>query len=281
MAGRVTQLVVESLNGGKSNVRASQMVVETAITAHGHVRVSQVSIETLMGAHAHVRASQIVLEVLIITATYPAPPAPLVYPQLDGQGYPIVMRPTWRTSEAIAAGSGRSKRVSFGSWPIWEWDLTYEYLPDVGSADFGTLVGFLLAQAGGAGYFAFRDATFNTCANQPEMVGDGTTRSFVLTYTAGLGEASIEEPIGFLNLDEPYNIYVNGTVLASNQFTISTGTPHNQVVTLATAPTSGQAVTASFEFYFAARFKDDVQDFEEFMQRLWSANKITLQSVLG
>jgi hypothetical protein len=195
------------------------------------------------------------------------------------------MRPTFKSAEATSAASGRSKRVTFSTWPIWEWDISWEYLPDfqgngLTASDFKTLAGFVLIQRGGLGTFAYRDDTFFAVANLEQMVGDGATSVFVLTYVAGLPPFSIQEPIGFLDPSEPLLVFANGVLIPQAQIVLG-GSTHNQTVTLAAAPAAGVVITASFAFFFAVRFKDDTQDFEEFMGKLWTVKKLTLQSVLA
>lgn len=50
------------------------------------------------------------------------------------------------------------------------------------------------------------------------------------------------------------------------------------LVTLASAPTSGQMVTADFTYYFRLRFKNDIQEFENFVRQLWAAQTVEMTS---
>jgi hypothetical protein len=53
----------------------------------------------------------------------------------------------------------------------------------------------------------------------------------------------------------------------------------NGLVTFGTAPTATVAVTADFSYYFRVRFKNDLQEFENFLSNLWSAKTVELRSV--
>lgn len=46
------------------------------------------------------------------------------------------------------------------------------------------------------------------------------------------------------------------------------------------APNVGSTVTASFQFFFAVRFTDDKQDYEKFMDRLWTLQSCKMTSVI-
>lgn len=217
------------------------------------------------------------------------PPIPLtfpIYPHLFPQpAFSIVRRAIWSTRQDIAPTSGRSKRVTFGLWPIWEWELTYERLadfaPGVTNSDFETLLGFFLMMQGGWQWFAYLDETFNQTVGQLQMVGDGSRRSFPLLYEAGIGSHAIAEPIGRLNPLKPLKIYLNGSLVPPSFYDLDLSQPHNQVVALHAAPGAGVQVTADMHFYYAARFKDDQLEWEEFAHKFWLQKKITLQSVLG
>jgi uncharacterized protein (TIGR02217 family) len=220
----------------------------------------------------------------------PAAPVPgaalVVFPDLPGETWPIVRRAIWRTGQAVAQCSGRSTRVAFSAWPTWEWDISWDYLPDFQGAgltasDYKALVGFFLAQIGGLATFAYRDRVFHKVVGQQIGIGDGAACYFVLAYTAGLSPFDILEPIGFLNPAAPFKLYVEGVLQAPAAYSVNTSVAHDQVLTFTVAPAPLASVTVDMEFYYAVRFKDDILDFEEFADRLWSAQKVTLQSVIG
>lgn len=52
----------------------------------------------------------------------------------------------------------------------------------------------------------------------------------------------------------------------------------NGLVTLASAPGVGQTVTSTFSFYYRLRFKNDLNEFEQFMSKLWSLQQLEMVS---
>jgi hypothetical protein len=45
------------------------------------------------------------------------------------------------------------------------------------------------------------------------------------------------------------------------------------------APTDGSVATASFQYYFVCRFKDDVTEFNKFMNQLWELSTLNFRSI--
>ena len=68
----------------------------------------------------------------------------------------------------------------------------------------------------------------------------------------------------------------NGSVVSSANYSISNG-----LVTFATAPTSGAALTWTGMFGFLCRFEDDSVDFDQFMSNLWQVESLKFRSVRG
>ena len=130
------------------------------------------------------------------------------------------------------------------------------------SADAATLLAFFHARAGKARGFRVRDwSDFTTAADnisapafadQAIATGDGTTTVFQLikNYASGgiTHQRVITKPVSGSLL-----IGVNGTQLMSG-FSVDATTG---LVTFATAPTSGQSITAGFTFDVPVRFDAD------------------------
>lgn len=109
--------------------------------------------------------------------------------------------------------------------------------------------------------------------------------SFTVARTfgdAGYGAINqVLEPIGYVDLTAPFNFYANNVKLAGTQFTLDQTTPGNQVVSLAPGAylPAGETITADFDFNYYARFAADTQDFENFLNLLWLAKKVSLKSL--
>lgn len=73
------------------------------------------------------------------------------------------------------------------------------------------------------------------------------------------------------------------TAAITYRYTIA---PANYTVTVpnsivfGTAPASGLIISASFQFYFACRFAEDMVDFEKFYDKLWSLQECSFRSII-
>lgn len=124
------------------------------------------------------------------------------------------------------------------------------------------LVAFFEVRRGRLAGFRFRDpADFKSCApsaqpaagDQAIGVGDGTRKVFPLVKAYGTGPEPVLRPIA-KPVAGTVKVAVDGVVVA---FTVD---PATGLVTLATAPAAGAAVTAGFEFDTPVRFDLDRLD---------------------
>lgn len=259
-------------------VNSSQIVVEVFLGPGGIVRVSQTVQETWIQFLSPVHIGQIVLEVLIPNVGV----VMAIYPTLIGLGFSVHKKPMYSTGIGKAA-SGKQVRVAYYAVPLWEWDLTYEYLPDkpangTTASDLKTLMGFFVNVRGGLLPFQFLDPDDHAITNQLIGVGDGVTTSFQLARQFNGDATAPLEPIGVLNQSAAFNVYLNGTLQPGANYTISTATAVNQTIAFVTAPGAGVTITVDMSWYFWVTFKDDTLDFEKFMDKLWMMKQITLVS---
>ena len=205
-----------------------------------------------------------------------------IFPALPGLGWSVSKAPRFAT-RVQKATSGRELRVIDQTNPMWTWTLTFALLrdehdtrgpngPGAGFDELRTLAGFFLQQQGSFGAFLFDDPTDDVVAAQRIGTGDSTTTAFQLTRTFG----GFTEPMTAPNVVSA--IYFNGVLQAASHYTTD---PATGIATFATAPATGQAITADFTYYFRVRFADDTAEFENFMYQLWSLKQIKLQSVLS
>lgn len=127
------------------------------------------------------------------------------------------------------------------------------------------LLAFFEARGGPLTGFRFRDpADFKSCApsaqpsaaDQPLGTGDGTKKTFQLAKTYGTGPEAAVRPIA-KPVAGTVKVAVAGVALAPGAFTVDAATG---LVTLASAPAAGAAVTAGFEFDTPVRFDLDRLD---------------------
>jgi uncharacterized protein (TIGR02217 family) len=170
---------------------------------------------------------------------------------------------------------------------MWEWDLTYEYLPDAGggwesgttASDVRTIMGFY-GQLGQLTPFLFEDPDDFEVTGQSVASGDGAKTSFTLFRSFGAGGFTTTEPVGFVNTGATINVYLAGTLQTSG-YSVDTTTPYAQTLNFTSAPGSGVAITIDMQYYYLARFKDSTAEFEKLYNKLWALKKITLMSLKG
>ena len=164
-----------------------------------------------------------------------------------------------RKTEIVALGSGFEERNA-----VWA-NSRRRY--DVGTGvktfdDLSVVIAFFEARLGRLYGFRFRDfADFKSCspgasvspADQSIGAGDGETTEFQLTKTYASGPASwvraIRKPV-----DGAVRVAVAG-VEQTTGVTIDTITG---LITFASAPASGAAITAGYEFDTPVRFDNDL-----------------------
>jgi hypothetical protein len=262
--------------------RASQVTAGALGSVVAHVRASQVAADILGTITPRVRASQVCIQVLIANLERYVPPT---FPTLRGLGFSVIKRPKWSNNTQQHV-SGREVRIGYYTMPLWEWDLLYEVLPDTGSefrgtttSDVRTMLDFYNSCAGGLSLFFFSDPDDYTVTEQQIGTGDGSTTTFTLTRTLVTG--GFAEPIGYVDLTNPFNVYVAGTLQSGSAYTVSQTTYYQQTITFAVAPPSGDAVAVTMNYFQVCKFKDDTYDFEKFAYALWGLKKITLATTRG
>ena len=198
--------------------------------------------------------------------------SPPLFPILPGQGWSVFKRPTFSTRVASHV-SGREVRSPSFTQTLYEFELTFDALsstaayPGAGTQSLQTLLGFVLQCQGQYGTFVFVDPTDDGVLAQPLGQGDGTTTSFTLTRTV----AGFTEPVSWAT--GVAVVYLGGTPATGWSLT----SPN--VLTFATPPASGTAVTVDFAYGFLCRFLDDQQEFENIMSGLWQMKSLKFRSV--
>jgi uncharacterized protein (TIGR02217 family) len=180
----------------------------------------------------------------------------LLFPKIRGLGWSITKNPTFST-EIQSSLAGREVRVQNFQNPIWEFTLAYEYLlNDPRSRDeneqtpLETLIGFFLARGGQFDDFLLNESDLtqrfedSAYSGQPVGTGDGTTKNFQLVRNFGGFLEACQNPA-----NQAASIYDNGTLQATNTYTISSG-----LVQFNNAPANGHSITADFTFLHRVRF---------------------------
>lgn len=198
---------------------------------------------------------------------------PPSFPVLPGQSWSVHKKPSFSTRVASHV-SGREVRAPFFSYPLYEFELTYEGLdslgnfPGLGANSLQSLMGLYLQCQGQYGTFLYTDPTDNAVAAQAIASGDGTTTDFPFLRTLG----GATERVSYVT--SVANVYLNGVNQPTGWALIAPNTLH-----FTSAPVAGVAISADFSYAYECRFLDDQNDFEEFMNGLWQVQSLKFRSV--
>ena len=210
-----------------------------------------------------------------------------VFPTLP-IGYPVKVSPNMDTIIGTTK-SLREMRVALRHVPLWDFEIKFEelvdqtqnqtaYAPFAGEMQYEQLVQLWISMYGQANVFAFDCPWDDSRSNQQIGTGDGTTTTFTVYRTWGLGANATLAPVGMVNT--VYQVQVNGVTVPSTEYYIArdtivfkdaSGNPY--------PPGNGYAITMTFSFYYLCRFVEDEQDFEEFAKNRWTVPSLKFRSV--
>ena len=185
-----------------------------------------------------------------------------------------------RRTQIVELASGAEERNASWANSRRRYDVAYGIRR---ADDLAAVVAFFEARNGRLHGFRFKDwADFKSClpsqmpgpTNQPIGTGNGAATLFQLTkrYTSGAQSwmRAIPKPVA-----GTVTIALNGTAQASG-WSVSTTTG---LITFTTAPASGVAITAGFEFDVPVRFDTDALDVTLDLERLGSITSIPLVEI--
>ena len=193
-----------------------------------------------------------------------------VFPTMPGLSWNVVRRPRWSTVVKQSV-SGREFRAAQFSYPIWEYELSYEVLRGSSALpEVQQLIAFFNARSGSYDTFLYTDPDDKSATAQQFGTGDGTTKSFQLVRAFG----GYTEPV--YDVKGTPSIYVAGSLKATPaDYSISS----TGLVTFVNAPTSGQILTWTGNFYWRCRFMQDEAEFTQFLWQLWELKRLTFRTV--
>lgn len=188
----------------------------------------------------------------------------IVFPTLPGLTFGSSKAPEFSTKTQRAV-SGNEARASMAAYPLWTFNLSYEFLRHGASTELRQMLGFFLARKGSFDSFLFADPEDNAVTNQNFGTGTGGQTQFQLMRTFGYGAGcTFDEPVQ--NVNALTNIKVNGvTKTLTTEYTVSaTG-----LVTFVTPPDNALPITWTGSYYYRCRFTKDVSEFTKFMHNLF------------
>jgi uncharacterized protein (TIGR02217 family) len=187
-----------------------------------------------------------------------------VFPALPGLAFPVDRKPASATV-LQKTSSGKKSALQLYTFPEYQYTLDIEVLRQFASfTEWATFVGFVNSLQGQGNVFYFDDPDDDSVADQATGTGDGTTTAFQLVRTIG----GFAEPIQSIN-GTP-TIMLDGTPTAA--FTLG----NTGIVTFASAPGAGVAITWTGNYYWLCRLDaDDAVKFSKFASGRWSVKQIS------
>jgi uncharacterized protein (TIGR02217 family) len=196
--------------------------------------------------------------------------------QCPGIDIAISRKVTWDTIVQTAM-SGKEVRVATRQFPFREFALKFNFLrSSTVWLELQTFEGFFNNRQGQFDSFLWTDPDDNTITSQGLGNGDSTNPNFQLLRAFG----NFVEPIYAPNTVT--SVSVGSTVLTSTQYTIAFwGATNPGIINFTTAaPPSGQAVAASFTFYWPVHFTADDMTFDRFVNLIYEDKKLTFKTIL-
>lgn len=257
---RADLVTIDSTNEGYPALRGNLVTIDDLAEGFRNLRMSLFVIESL-----HPVAPEGTISTDLFPGSLGSPAT------LPGLAFAFHKRPRFATQVQQAA-SGVSVRNALMQYPIWEFELTFEFLRSDVNAEYQTLLGFFLQRQGGFDTFLFKDADDYQVTGGTLGTADGVTTQFDFKRTLG----GFAEKVGQVDTGATINVYDNGVLKTA-------GTDYNVVlpnhVVFVTAPTSGHTITADFQFFFNCRFQADMADFDKFAQNFWELQSIVFETV--
>ena len=210
-----------------------------------------------------------------------------VFPVLPGRAWSVIRNPTFATRKPVAV-YGKETSIADMPYPKQQYTLVHNVLRQGSNliaagdnwTEYGILRGFYLNRLAGADSFLFNDDKDNTNTAQPIQntatglpTGDGVTRTFQLIAS----NSGFSQPCYAPNVVS--HAYVNGVDPTGWSFGAWESAAPG-IITFASAPGNGLAVTADFTYYYPCRFDTDQCEFEQFDSVRFRVKKLTFTSLV-
>lgn len=336
----------EVLGGGVPNLRQYLIISEALSEGYPQLRDTFMLLETLHPVEPEAFMSTISFPGFgnsDIDPSIPAARDPFAT-KLPGLTFSVHKKPLFRTRISSAA-AGTEVRNPMMQYPIWEFELEYEFLEDRTGAESSlkTLVGFFLSRQGSFDSWLFKDPDDYLCDNHFCGQADGTILEFPFSRVLGgfreqVGQVDTANAVTvFLTVLEdqtipgvgPYEITADNAAdfiedlgvteggipmtkvsgapglnqysvnETTGVYTFNSGNASQAIVlnyryelassgynvvmpnrlVFDVAPPEGE-ISWSGQFFFVCRFMEDQQDYEKFMDKLWSLQACEFRSII-
>lgn len=211
----------------------------------------------------------------------------VLFPELPGLEWDLTKTPMFNT-KIMQSVNGRELRASYQAVPKYQISMSFAFLRESkGRNELQQLEGFFLERRGAFDSFLYKmpdDNEFN-CT----FIGDGTATTFQLykdMYTSQLPLGNTEEQIVGEVDPNMWNQTPAKTMWNTNQEKLMWNNATAQITSdgkyvLSQPIEEGIGVSIKGTFYYRCRFKDDTQQYVNFMHKLWKAGKVELIGTLG
>lgn len=212
-----------------------------------------------------------------------------IYPSLPGLTYSVFKTPEFSTLVQRSV-AGLEVRIAQMRNPLWTFKLQYEFLRDgLNPSELKTLLGFFLARQGNYDDFLFSDPDDNGVSNQQLELTQDAAGNWVSPIARVMGYAADTFAEDIVALDPVNNsgiqVWDDGVLKLRNSdyvvqgpgLALPSGSRSGLYVKWTDYTPTGP-VTASYEFFFRVRFKEQSTEFEKFMDLLWANQQVELVS---
>ncbi|EHU3263526.1 DUF2460 domain-containing protein [Acinetobacter baumannii] len=206
------------------------------------------------------------------------------FPELPGLEWDLSKSPMFNT-KIMTSVNGRELRASYQAVPKYEISMSYAFLRESkGKQELQQLEGFFLERRGSFDSFLYKMPDDNqfTCT----IIGDGS-REYQLFKQVGTAKLLLgnTEPDSSEDKDPKMWDSISSKLMWSNDNKLmwfsGFGVKANGKVVFSAPLQAGQKVTVSGTFYYRCRFKDDEQEYVNFMHKLWKIGKVEMIGSLG
>jgi hypothetical protein len=195
----------------------------------------------------------------------------IVFPALPGLDWSVFRRPNF-TNIIRLSDSDREVNTRLSQRCFYDFELGYAFLRSKqGFTDVQQIQSLFLKMRGDYDAFLFEDPNDKAVTLSQIGTGDAANKVFVLGRNTG---ANFYEAVGYLNTLT--GVYLSGVLQSGSTYTFTVP----NVITFNTAPGAGIVVTATFSYYYVCRFKDNAQQYEQFMNQLTKLRSVRFKSVV-
>ncbi|WP_336932390.1 DUF2460 domain-containing protein [Acinetobacter bereziniae] len=206
-----------------------------------------------------------------------------LFPELPGLEWGLTKTPIFNT-KIMTSVNGRELRASYQAVPKYEISMSFAFLRENKERDeLQQLEGFYLDRRGSFDSFLYKMPDDNqfTCT----VIGDGKSKKLQLFKSIGSRQELISHTKPQLSEDPLMWNSVSSqkmwSISKNDMWNLLFGIGKDGFVELPTPLALGQQLTISGTFYYRCRFKDDEQQYTNFMSKLWKASKVEIIGSLG